>query len=103
MQNTGIVRNRLKIQSIIKNARAYLNIEVSGISFSDYIWQFVDGKTVINEWTTRDDVPTTTTGSVKMAKDLKKRGFSFVDITIRYAFMQAVGMLNDHTINCFCY
>jgi DNA-3-methyladenine glycosylase I len=103
MQNAGIVRNHLKIQSIIKNAKAYLRIEESGISFNDYIWQFVDGKTIINKWATKDHVPTSTTQSDNMAKDLKKRGFSFVGTTICYAFMQAVGMINDHTTNCFCY
>ena len=103
MQNTGIVRNRLKIQSIIKNAKAYLRIESTGISFSDYIWQFVDNKTIINSWPTKNDVPTSTVQSDEMAKDLKKQGFSFVGTTICYAFMQAVGMLNDHTTDCFCY
>ena len=103
MQNAGIVRNRLKIQSIIKNAKAYLRIEASGISFSEYIWQFVDGKTIINTWSTKDEVPTSSVQSDKMAKDLKKQGFSFVGTTICYAFMQAVGMLNDHTTDCFCY
>lgn len=103
MQNSGIVRNRLKIQSIIKNAKAYLSIEASGISFSQYIWQFVDDKTIINTWTTKSEVPTSTVQSDNMAKDLKKQGFSFVGTTICYAFMQAVGMLNDHTTDCFCY
>ncbi|MBU3003472.1 DNA-3-methyladenine glycosylase I [Paraglaciecola arctica] len=103
MQNSGIVRNRLKIQSIIKNARAYLAIEASGMTFSDYIWQFVDGKTIVNRWSSKSDVPTSTPQSDKMAKALKKQGFSFVGTTICYAFMQAVGMVNDHTTNCFCY
>ncbi|WP_339724063.1 DNA-3-methyladenine glycosylase I [uncultured Paraglaciecola sp.] len=103
MQNSGIVRNRLKIQSIIKNAKAYLSIEASGVSFSDYIWQFVEGKTIINTWPTKNVVPTSTTQSDKMAKALKKQGFSFVGTTICYAFMQAVGMVNDHTTDCFCY
>ena len=103
MLNTGIVRNRLKIESIIKNAKAYLRIEASGTSFCDYIWQFVDGKTIINTWSKKADVPSSTEQSDKMAKALKKQGFSFVGTTICYAFMQAVGMLNDHTTNCFCY
>ena len=103
MQNTGIIRNRLKIRSIIKNAKAYLNIEATGISFSDYIWAFVEGKTIINIWPTRDDVPASTAQSDEMAKALKKQEFSFVGTTICYAFMQAVGMLNDHTTDCFCY
>lgn len=103
MQNKGIVRNRLKIRAIIKNANAYLAIETSGMSFSDYIWQFVDNKTVINAWPSMKEIPTSTEQSDKMAKDLKKRGFSFVGTTICYAFMQAVGMINDHTTDCFCY
>ncbi|WP_299081926.1 DNA-3-methyladenine glycosylase I [uncultured Paraglaciecola sp.] len=103
MLDAGIIRNRLKIQSIIKNAKAYLAIEASGTSFNDYIWQFVEGKTLINSWPTMADVPTSSIQSDRMAKDLKKRGFSFVGTTICYAFMQAVGMLNDHTTDCFCY
>jgi DNA-3-methyladenine glycosylase I len=103
MLNTGIVRNRLKIQSILKNAKAYLSIEASGVSFSDYIWQFVDNNIISNTWTVRNDVPTSTKQSDAMAKDLKKKGFSFVGTTICYAFMQAVGLVNDHTTDCFCY
>ena len=103
MQNAGIVRNRLKIQSIINNAKAYLRIEESGIPFNDYIWQFVDGKTIINQWSSKSEVPTSNEQSDRMAKELKKQGFSFVGTTICYAFMQAVGMFNDHTTDCFCY
>jgi len=103
MQNAGIVRNRLKVRAIIINAKAYLRIEARGISFSDYIWAFVEGKTIINTWSSKSDVPTSTVQSDKMAKALKKEGFSFVGTTICYAFMQAVGMLNDHTTDCFCY
>ncbi|MFT5674648.1 MAG: DNA-3-methyladenine glycosylase I [Paraglaciecola sp.] len=103
MQNKGIVRNRLKINSIIKNARAYLAIEQSGMSFSDFIWQFVEHKTVHNEWKSKQDVPVSTPQSSEMAKALKKHGFSFVGTTICYAFMEAVGLINDHTTDCFCY
>ncbi|MFT6899251.1 MAG: DNA-3-methyladenine glycosylase I [Paraglaciecola sp.] len=103
MQNAGIDRNRLKIHSIIKNAKAYLRIYPSVISFSDYIWSFVDGETIINTWSTKDDVPTSTVQSDRMAKDLKKQEFSFIGTTICYAFMQAVGLVNDHTMDCFCY
>lgn len=103
MQNKGIVRNRLKINSIIKNARAYLAIEQSGISFSDFVWQFVEHKTVQNEWQSKQDVPVSTPQSAAMAKALKKNGFSFVGTTICYAFMEAVGLVNDHTADCFCY
>jgi DNA-3-methyladenine glycosylase I len=103
MQDTGIVRNRLKIQSIIKNAKAYLAIEASGLAFNHYIWQFVGHKTIINQWDNKKDVPVNTAISDHMAKDLKKKGFSFVGSTICYAFMQAVGLVNDHTLDCFCH
>jgi DNA-3-methyladenine glycosylase I len=96
MRNAGIVRNRLKIQSIIKNAKAYLRIEATGSSFSDYIWQFVDGKTVNNPWLTKENVPSSTEQSDSMAKDLKKQG-------CHLSAQQSVGLLNGHTTNCFCY
>lgn len=102
MTNSGIIRNRLKINAIIKNAKAYLNISKS-VSFSDYIWQFTDHKTLVNHWQSVNDVPASTPVSDKMAKTLKKDGFSFVGTTICYAFMQAVGMVNDHTTDCHCY
>lgn len=98
----GIIRNRLKIQSIIKNAKGYLAIEKEQ-RFSDFIWQFTDHKTVVNEWHTGDHVPTSTDASKAMSKALKKRGFSFVGETICYAFMQAVGIVNDHQTDCHCY
>ena len=103
MQDKGIVRNRLKINSIIKNAKAYIAIEESGESFSDFIWQFVDHKTIINQWEDKSQVPVTTPESDAMSKKLKKLGFSFVGSTICYAFMQAVGMVNDHTLGCISY
>ncbi len=103
MQNKGIVRNRLKINSIIKNANAYLAIEAEGQEFSDFIWSFVDHKVIVNSWPTMRDVPTSTPESDAMSKALKKRGFNFVGTTICYAFMQAVGLVNDHTTDCFCY
>lgn len=103
MQDKGIVRNRLKIQSIIKNAQAYLDMQAKGINFSDFIWQFVDGKTLVNQWQSIEQVPVSTTQSDQMAKALKKAGFSFVGTTICYAFMQAVGLVNDHTTDCHCY
>jgi DNA-3-methyladenine glycosylase I len=102
MQNKGIVRNRLKINSIIRNANAYLSITKSG-SFSDYIWQFTDSKTIINSPRTLAEVPTPSEQSDNMARSLKKLGFNFVGTTICYAFMQAVGMVNDHTVECHCY
>lgn len=96
----GIVRNRLKIRSIITNARAYLEMEQEGINFSDWLWQFVGDAPVINHWPSAKEVPTFTAESQAMAKALKKRGFSFVGDTICYAFMQATGMVNDHLLNC---
>ena len=102
MENTGIVRNRLKIASVVKNARGFLNIEES-TSFSDFLWQFTDGKTIINAWDAHTQVPTATKESKAMSKALKQKGFSFVGETICYAFMQAVGMVNDHETGCHCY
>ncbi|MFT4993353.1 MAG: DNA-3-methyladenine glycosylase I [Paraglaciecola sp.] len=103
MHNKGIVRNRLKINAIVKNARAYLVMEQKGINFSEFIWQFVGGKTTINSWRCGQDVPITTDESDRMARALKLHGFSFVGPTICYAFMQAVGLVNDHTQDCCCY
>ena len=100
MQNSGIVRNKLKINSIIKNAKGYLEIEAKEGSFSDFIWSFVGGKTIQNNWQVKDEVPVSTPESEAMSKALKKRGFSFVGPTICYAFMQAVGMVNDHVVTC---
>ena len=100
MQNSGIVRNKLKVHSVIKNAKGYLNIETDEGPFSEFIWSFVGGKPVQNCWEKMDDVPVSTPESEAMSKALKKRGFSFVGPTICYAFMQAVGMVNDHLINC---
>lgn len=102
MQNKGIVRNRLKINSIIKNANAYLLITKQQ-SFSDYIWQFTNGKTITNARKSLSEVPATTAESDAMSKALKKSGFNFVGSTICYAFMQAVGIVNDHTLDCHCY
>lgn len=103
MGNAGIVRNRLKINSAIKNARGYLAIVEEEGSFSDYLWQFVSGRPIQNEWKTIVDVPAQSAESQAMSKALKRRGFSFVGPTIVYAFMQAVGMVNDHTVDCFRY
>ena len=101
LNDTGIVRNRLKIESAIKNARVYLTILESGQYFSDYIWQFVDGRPIQNNWPTIETVPVTTKESDTMSKALKKKGFTFVGSTICYAFMQATGMVNDHLTSCF--
>ena len=103
LQNPGIIRNRLKIQSTITNAQAYLMIKKEYPSFSNYIWQFVDGKPIQNTQKKHADIPTTTMQSDAMSKDLKKRGFKFVGSTICYAYMQAVGMVDDHLVDCFRY
>tara|TARA_R110002124_G_scaffold162063_4_gene329181 strand:+ start:5094 stop:5645 length:552 start_codon:yes stop_codon:yes gene_type:complete len=103
LQNSGIIRNKLKIKSAISSAKLFIEIQKEFGSFSKFIWNYVDGKPIINSFTTREDVPATTQLSDEISKDLKKRGFKFVGSTIVYAFMQATGMVNDHTTNCFCY
>jgi DNA-3-methyladenine glycosylase I len=103
MANAGIVRNKLKIQSAIKNAKGYLAITDSHGSFSDFLWQFVEGKPLQNKWQTLSDVPAETAVSRTLSKALKSYGFGFVGPTIVYAFMQAVGMVNDHLVDCFRY
>ncbi|EXJ10804.1 DNA-3-methyladenine glycosylase I [Nitrincola nitratireducens] len=103
MLNPGIVRNRLKITSVINNARAALSVQAEFGSLDAYLWRFVDGKTLQNAWKTLSEVPAQTPESQAMSRDLKKRGFNFVGPTICYAFMQAVGMVNDHTVDCFKY
>jgi len=101
MGNPGIVRNRLKIQAAITNARAYLAVQREFGSFDRYIWQFVGGRPEQNRWRTLKQVPASTPESDAMRKDLKKRGFRFVGSTICYAFMQATGIVNDHLVTCF--
>lgn len=103
LQNQGIIRNRLKIASAIRNAKCYLEIVEKEGSFDKYIWSFVDGKPIVNVWDNIKQVPASTPISDAMSKDLKKRGFNFVGSTIMYAFMQATGMVNDHLTNCFRY
>lgn len=103
MQNPGIVRNRLKIEAAIKNALEYLRIQEEMGSFSRYLWSFVGDKPILNAWTEMAQLPATSPESHAMSKALKSRGFNFVGPTICYAFMQAVGMINDHTIDCFRY
>ena len=103
MENTGIIRNRLKIQAAIVNAQAFLKIRKNPGDFTNYIWSFVHGEPLNNHWQLANQVPTTTIISDTMATDLKKKGFKFIGSTICYAFMQATGMVNDHTMNCFCY
>jgi DNA-3-methyladenine glycosylase I len=101
LKNPGIVRNRLKIASTVRNAQELLRVQEEFGSFDRYIWQFVDGRPRVNSWSARSKVPARTAESDAMSKALKKRGFSFVGSTICYAFMQAVGMVNDHTVECF--
>jgi DNA-3-methyladenine glycosylase I len=101
--NEGIIRNRLKIEAAVQNARSFLKLQKDLGTFDAYIWQFVGGKTRKNMWKTTAEIPAFTDESVAMSNDLKKRGFKFVGPTICYAFMQAVGLVNDHTIDCFRY
>lgn len=103
LHNEGIVRNRLKINAVITNAKAYLNVVEEFSSFDEYIWSFVGGQPIQNHFKELKDVPATTDISDKLSKDLKKRGFKFVGSTICYAFMQACGMVNDHIMTCDCY
>ena len=99
--NSGVVRNRLKIQAAIQNARSFLKLQDQYGSFDTYIWQFVDGKPIQNNLKSLQEIPATTKESDAMSKELKKLGFTFVGSTICYAFMQAIGMVNDHTVDCF--
>jgi DNA-3-methyladenine glycosylase I len=101
LKNEGIVRNRLKIESAVKNARAFLEVQEEFGSFDAYQWGFVDGKPVVNRYESMKQVPARTPLSDKISKDMKRRGFSFVGSTIIYAHMQAVGMVNDHVVDCF--
>jgi len=103
MSNEGIIRNRLKIEATIINAKAVLKVEKEFGSFDKYIWKFVNNKTIDNKFKELSELPSKTEQSEQMSKDLKKRGFKFVGPTICYAFMQAVGMVNDHVIDCFRY
>jgi DNA-3-methyladenine glycosylase I len=100
-EDAGIIRNRLKIEAARINARAYLAVREEKGGFADYLWAFVDGKPVQNTWRTLKAAPASTPISDALSKDLRKRGFKFVGSTICYAFMQAVGMVNDHTTDCF--
>jgi DNA-3-methyladenine glycosylase I len=101
LENSGIVRNRLKIRAAVRNAQALLTVQKEFGSFDAYIWQFTDGQPLQNVWRRLEDVPARTVQSDAMSKDLIKRGFTFVGSTICYAFMQATGMVNDHVVGCF--
>ena len=101
LKNPGIIRNRLKIDSAVTNAQAFLSIKEEFGSFNRYVWQFVGGKPKVNRWARMSQVPATSLESDALSKDLKKRGFRFVGSTIVYAYMQAAGLVNDHTTDCF--
>ena len=103
LQDPGIIRNRLKVQSAVTNAQSFLKVREEYGSFDEYFWNFVDGKPVINQWKQDSQIPASTPLSDKISKDLKKRGFKFVGTTIMYAHMQAVGLVNDHVVDCFRY
>ena len=99
--DTGIIRNKLKICSTIGNARAYCKMEEAGENFGKWLWNWVDGKPVVNHWKTLDEIPASTKLSEDISRELKKKGFSFVGPTIIYAFIQAAGLVNDHLVDCF--
>ena len=101
LQNEGIVRNRLKVASVAINARAFLEVQSEFGSFDAFVWQFVNGEPLQNSWKTMQQVPARTTESDALSKELKRRGFKFIGSTICYAFMQAVGMVNDHLVTCY--
>ena len=103
LQDPGIVRNRLKVNSAVVNAKAFLKVQEEFTSFCNYIWQFVDGEPIQNKFRKDSDIPATSPESDALSKDLKKRGFKFVGSTIVYAHMQATGMVNDHVMSCFRY
>lgn len=103
LQNSGIIRNQAKIRATISNAQAFLRVQEEFGSFSSYIWAFVDGKPVINTFKDLKEIPAKTELSDKISKDMKNRGFKFVGSTVIYAHMQATGMVNDHTVDCFCH
>lgn len=101
LKDTGIIRNRLKVEGAVKNAKAFLKVQDEFGSFDAYIWRFVDGRPIQNKWKSLKQLPAITKEAEKLSKDLKQRGFTFVGPTIVYAHMQATGMVNDHTVECF--
>lgn len=103
MQDSGIIRNQAKIRASVSNAKAFLKVQEAFGSFAEYSWRFVGGKPIINRRKKMKDLPATSTASDAFSKDLKQRGFKFVGSTILYAHMQAVGMINDHVVDCFRY
>ena len=102
IQDEGIIRNRLKVQSVVNNAACFMRVQEEFGSFANYLWAYVDGEPVDNQFSSKDQVPTQTEVSKALAKDLKRRGFKFVGPVGMYAYMQAVGMVNDHLIECHC-
>jgi len=103
MQNEGIIRNRLKIQSVVTNAKAFIKVQEEFGSFNNYIWGYVNNKIILNSWKKLEELPPNTELSDQISKDMKKRGFKFIGTTIIYAFLQAIGVVNDHTTDCFRY
>lgn len=103
LQDASIIRNRLKINATINNAKRFLEVQDEFECFDKYIWRFVEGTPIVNRWKSKDQVPVTTAESDALSKDLKQRGFKFVGSTTIYAHMQAIGLVNDHTIDCFRY
>ncbi|MEE9135856.1 MAG: DNA-3-methyladenine glycosylase I [Gammaproteobacteria bacterium] len=103
LKNPGIIRNRLKVQAAVTNARAFLEVQEEFGSFDTYIWQFVDGSPIQNKWRKQADVPATSFVSDQLSKDMKRRGFKFAGTTIMYAHLQATGLINDHLVGCYRY
>jgi DNA-3-methyladenine glycosylase I len=103
LKDPGIVRNRLKVEAAVINAKAFLEVQAEFGSFDAYLWRFVEGRPIRNRWRSMKEIPASTPLSDALSKDLKKRGFKFVGTTICYAFMQAVGLVDDHTVHCFRY
>ncbi len=103
IQDAGIIRNKLKINATISNAKVFLDVQKEFAGFDNYIWRFVNGKPIVNHWKFITNLPASTSESDKLSTDLKKRGFKFVGTTICYAFMQSAGMVNDHLVTCFRY
>lgn len=103
LQDPGIIRNKAKISGTIRNAQCFIKVQEEFGTFDNYIWQFTNRKTILNKWTSINNLPARTEISDMMSSDLKKRGFKFAGSTICYAFMQAAGMVNDHLVSCFCY
>ncbi|MBA4698800.1 MAG: DNA-3-methyladenine glycosylase I [Ruminococcus sp.] len=103
LQNNGVIKNKLKVNAVVNNAKAYFKLCEEFGSLDNYLWKFVDNKPIVNAWTKIEDVPANTSISDAISKDLKKRGFKFVGTTIIYSFMQAVGMVNDHLVSCAFY